>query len=69
MKIVFIGGGNMGKAMLAAILAKGLSSKEAITVSDISESRREYLRQKYTVTLTSDNRRAVGQGDVVVLAI
>ena len=69
MKIVFIGGGNMGKAMLAAILAKGLSSKEAITVSDISESRREYLRQKYTVTLTSDNRQAVGQGDVVVLAI
>lgn len=69
MKIAFIGGGNMGEAMLAAILNKGLSSKEAITVSDISEPRREYLRQKHGVTVTSDNRQAVGRSDVVVLAI
>ena len=69
MKIAFIGGGNMGEAMLAAILNKGLSSKKAITVSDISEPRREYLRQKHGVTVTSDNRQAVGRSDVVVLAI
>jgi len=27
MKVAFIGGGNMGEAILAVILAKGLSSK------------------------------------------
>ena len=69
MKITFIGGGNMGEAMLAAILARGLSSKGAITVSDISESRREYLERKYGVSVTSDNHEAIGGVDVVILAI
>ncbi len=69
MKISFIGGGNMGEAMLNAILAKGLNSKEEATVSDISQSRREHLKQKYGITVTDDNRQAVSQGDVVVLAI
>jgi pyrroline-5-carboxylate reductase len=69
MKISFIGGGNMGEAMLNAVLAKGLSSKEEVMVSDISHSRREYLKQKYGITVTGDNRQAVGRGDIVVLAI
>jgi len=69
MKIAFIGGGNMGEAMLAAILAKGLSSQEDITVSDISQSRRQYLGQKYSINVTGDNRRSVSSADVAVLAI
>jgi len=68
-KIAFIGGGNMGKAMLAAVLAGGLSSREEITVGDISESRRECLERKYGVNVTSNNWEAAGQGDVVILAI
>ena len=43
MKIAFIGGGNMGEAMLSAILDKGLSSPRAISVSDISQTRRQHL--------------------------
>lgn len=43
MRLAFIGGGNMGEAMLAAILEKGLSTAENVTVSDISEPRRRYL--------------------------
>jgi pyrroline-5-carboxylate reductase len=69
MKISFIGGGNMGEAMLNAVLARGLSSKEEVAVSDISQSRREHLKQKYGITVTDDNRQAVGRGDIVVLAI
>jgi len=68
-KISFIGGGNMGEAMLSAVLDKGLSSREAVVVSDISESHRENLAQKYGVTVTDDNRQTVSQGEVVVLAI
>ena len=69
MKISFIGGGNMGEAMLSAVLAKGLSFREEVTVSDLSQSRREHLEREYGVTATSDNRQAVGRGDIVVLAI
>jgi len=59
----------MGEAMLSAILAKGLSRPQAISVSDISQSRRQYLEQKYGVTVMGDNRQAIKRGDVVVLAI
>ncbi len=69
MKIAFIGGGNMGEAMLSAILDKRLSTPQAICISDISETRRQYLKQKYRVVVLSDNRVAVSRGEVVVLAI
>ena len=69
MKIAFIGGGNMGEAMLSAVLGKGLASAESITVSDVSPTRREYLIQQYGVTATEDNRQAIAGQDVVVLAV
>ena len=69
MKIAFIGGGNMGKAMLSATLDKGLSMPHAISVSDINEARRQYLEQKYGIAVMSNNRLVVTKGDVVVLAI
>jgi len=67
--IAFIGGGNMGEAMLSAILDKGLSTPEAISVSDIDETRRQHLAQKYGVVVVSSNQQAVDRADVVVLAI
>ena len=69
MKIAFIGGGNMGEAMLSAILAQGLGKPQDISVSDISETRRQYLKQKYGVSITGDNKKAVEKAEVVVLAI
>ncbi|GAH99515.1 unnamed protein product [marine sediment metagenome] len=69
MNIAFIGGGNMGEAILSAILDKGLSTPEAISVSDTAEVRCQHLEQKYGVAVMSSNRQAVDKGDVVVLAI
>ena len=69
MEIAFIGGGNMGEAMLSAILGKGLTTAESITASDISDSRREHLHRQYGVSVSSDNRRAATGRDVVVLAV
>jgi len=69
MKIAFIGGGNMGEAMLAALLDKGLSSPRDIAVSDISQSRRQHLQQKYGVTVMADNRETSKNAGVIVLAI
>ncbi len=59
----------MGEAILSATLGKGLSSPRDISVSDIDESRRQHLEQKYSVAVTSDSRQAVEKSEVVVLAI
>ncbi len=69
MKIAFIGGGAMGEAMLSAILDKGLSTPQDISVSDISETRRQYLEQKYGVNVTASNRQATQTGETVILAV
>lgn len=69
MKIAFIGGGNMGEAMVASILGKELCTPQDIQVSDIVEARRQHLKQKYGVAVTDSNRLAADRGDVVVLAI
>ena len=69
MKIAFIGGGNMGEAMLAAVLQKGLAKSSDICISDISVERREYLKEKYQVVVTKSNRDAVNGIDIVVLAV
>lgn len=59
----------MGEAMLSAILDKGLSPPQAVSVSDISQTRRQHLEQKYGVTVMSDNRLAIDGREAVVLAI
>jgi len=69
LKIAFIGGGNMGEAILSALLDKNLAKSESLSVSDISEPRRKHLKQKYAVTTTANNQQAIANCDVVVLAI
>jgi len=69
MKIAFIGGGVMGEAMLSAILDKGLSLPQDISVSDVNQARCQHLGQKYGVAVMSNNRQAIEGSDVVVLAI
>ena len=69
MNIAFIGGGNMGEAMLSAILDKQLNTPQDISVSDINEARRSYLKGKYEVGVTNDNRLAIDESDAVLLAI
>lgn len=75
MRISFIGGGNMGEAMLSAILNK-LPAPHNIAVSDVSNVRRLYIKQTYSgkdtntsVKVTASNLEAVKNADVTVLAI
>jgi len=69
MKIAFIGGGNMGEAMVAAILKKGVAKPETIIVSDIADPRRKLLKQRYGVAVTGSNQQAVEIGDILILAV
>ena len=69
MKISFIGGGNMGEAIIAAIISHKLARPEDIFVSDAQSERQAFLKQKYGVFTTGCNLEAATQGEVVVLAI
>jgi len=59
----------MGEAMLVAVLAKSLAQPAAISVSDISSSRLDYLKKQYAVAVTPDNIKNVSGKDVIVLAV
>ncbi len=69
MKVAFIGAGNMGEAILAAILNSRLSKAEEIWVSDKIEARRQQLEQKYHIKASDANRVAASHGEVVILAV
>jgi pyrroline-5-carboxylate reductase len=69
MKSCFIGGGNMGEALVKSLIAKKLCVAGDITVSDISQPRRDYLKKTYGVKTETSNLKAVKAADVIVLAI
>ncbi|MGD9394625.1 MAG: pyrroline-5-carboxylate reductase, partial [Dehalococcoidia bacterium] len=69
MNIALIGGGNMGEAMLAAVLAKSLAQPASISVSDVSRERLEHLKKRYSVQITADNVAAVSAKDIIILAV
>ena len=69
MKIAFIGGGNMGEAILAAMLNKKLAVTKDITVSDVSEARRQYLAQKYAIAVSDNNVESINGKGIILLAI
>ncbi|MBM4444019.1 MAG: pyrroline-5-carboxylate reductase [Chloroflexi bacterium] len=69
MRMAFIGGGNMGEAMIRGILDRGTAKAREIRVSDISEARRSHLAQKYGLAVTDSNRSATERAEVIILAI
>jgi pyrroline-5-carboxylate reductase len=69
MKIVFIGGGAMGEAMVKCLLAKKVAAPQDMVVSDISAVRRKLLSREYGVSTLADNKRAVENADLVILAV
>ncbi|MBR1735958.1 MAG: NAD(P)-binding domain-containing protein, partial [Firmicutes bacterium] len=66
--IGFIGGGNMGSAIIGGIINKGLFSGGNVTVSDISEENLGRLKENYSVNTTKDNN-AAAKCDIVFLCV
>lgn len=64
-----MGGGNMGEAIVGALLNSRIFPKENIVVSDASEERLRYMSEVYGVTLAGDNARLFAECDIVVLAV
>jgi pyrroline-5-carboxylate reductase len=64
----FVGGGNMGGALIRALIARGLPAQN-ISVGEAHQPRRISLADELGVHVTADNREAVNGADVVVLAV
>ncbi len=69
MKVSFVGGGNMGEAIIAALITHRLAQPEDISVADAKPERQEYLAQRYGIFATGYNLEAIARSKVVILAI
>jgi len=68
-KVALIGGGNMGEAILSALITHRLVRPDDVVVADTKSERQAYLKQKYGVFTTRYNPEAAVRGDVVILAV
>ena len=66
--IAFIGGGNMARALVAGLVASGMSGKD-ITIVDRNEDKRTSLQQDFSVQTTENIDDVMGKADVYVLAV
>jgi len=67
-RAAFIGGGNMGGALIRGLIARGLSA-DHITVGEAAQARRIALADELGVHVSADNREVVEGADIVVLAV
>jgi pyrroline-5-carboxylate reductase len=67
--IAFIGGGNMGEALIKGLLAASLLKSSQIRVFDVSVERVQYLSSTYKIVACSNAADAIHEADLVVLAV
>ena len=67
--LAFIGCGVMGEAMVRGLLERDTLAPQQLVAADPREERLEELRERYGVRVTADNREALREAEVVVLAI
>lgn len=68
-RIALIGGGNMGEALAAGLLASGRLKPAGIVVTDVRPERRSELKRRYRVAAVADNREAVRGARAIVLCV
>jgi pyrroline-5-carboxylate reductase len=68
-RLGFIGGGNMGEALIKGLLISGRFDASQIGVSDISQERLDHLHNTYQVSTVTGNRELAAGSDLIVLAV
>jgi pyrroline-5-carboxylate reductase len=68
-KLGFIGAGNMGEALIGAVIKSGLFEPSAILASDSNRQRLEFLTAKYDIRVTDDNLGLFLENDIIILAV
>jgi pyrroline-5-carboxylate reductase len=69
LKISFIGGGNMGQAMAAAVIKNHLAEPQEVSVSDISQPLLDRLKKELGVFTSTNNLKVAGHGEIIVLSV
>ncbi len=67
-KIGFIGGGNMGEALISGLVLSKAAKPENIICSDIAEDLLEELKEKYKISTTTDNVKVAEKSEIVIYA-
>ncbi len=67
--IAILGAGNMGSALIGGIIKKKLVLPDSICACDLSKERLEHLAQTYKIKTTCDNKQAIGDADLIILAV
>ncbi|HSH03356.1 MAG TPA: pyrroline-5-carboxylate reductase [Anaerolineae bacterium] len=67
--ISFIGSGMMAEAMIRGLIGEKVVEPEQIIAAGPRAERAEQLRAKHGIRVTTDNRMATKEGQVVVLAV
>jgi pyrroline-5-carboxylate reductase len=65
----FVGGGQMAEALIKGLLSKDLLKPGQITASDLSEVRRNHLKEAFGINTTSENKEAVTGSEIIILAV
>lgn len=68
-RLVVIGAGVMGEAIVAGVLGRGIAEPQQVLATDVLAAKCQRLQERYGVAVTHDNREAVHDADVVVLAV
>lgn len=68
-KVGFIGGGNMGEALIKGFLAAGLLKADQIRVFEVMPERLEYLRATYSICLSSSIADLAKTSEILILAV
>ncbi len=68
-KIGFIGGGQMGEALIKGIISAGLYKAEHILVAEPDSSRAKYLQESYSITVFDEGATLWSECSIVILAV
>jgi len=68
-RIGFIGGGNMGEALIRGLIAASLFHADRISVYDVIESRVQYLEKEFGVKGFSGIEELAESSSIIVLAV
>ncbi len=69
-RIVVLGAGNIGAALIGGILKSGVADREHLLATDLTTERAQEVAERFSITVTAGgNREAVEASDVVILAV
>ncbi len=69
LSVGFVGGGNMGEALIKGLLGANLVPAGSIHATDVRLDRLKQLDRQYGIQVSSDNAELVRRSDIVILAV